>query len=73
LTIYDEDGTLIGEYFIDLLVEDCLLLELKACEQLNNEHKIQILGYLKSTSIKDGLLINFGSYKFQIRKFVVNE
>lgn len=71
VNVYEEDGTLIGEYFVDLLAEDCLLLELKTCQQLNNEHKLQILGYLKSTKIKDGLLINFGSYKFQIRKFIV--
>ena len=70
VNVYDEDGTLIGEYFVDVLVEDCLLLELKACEQLNHEHQMQILGYLKSTRIKDGLLINFGSYRFQIRKFI---
>ena len=35
--VYDEDGTLIGKYFVDLLVEDCLFLELKACEQINLE------------------------------------
>ena len=72
VNVYDEGGALIGEYFVDLLVEDCLLLELKACQQLSNEHTVQILGYLKSTRIKDGLLINFGNYKFQIKKFIVS-
>ncbi|OHE76116.1 MAG: hypothetical protein A3F67_01845 [Verrucomicrobia bacterium RIFCSPHIGHO2_12_FULL_41_10] len=71
INVYDEDGTLIGEYFADLLVENCLIIELKACRGLTNEHTSQILGYLKSTKIENGLLINFGSYKFQIQKFIM--
>ena len=70
--IYDEDGTLLGEYFADLLVDDRLIIELKACEQLTNAHIAQTLHYLKATKINDGLLINFGSYKFQIRKLTAN-
>ncbi len=70
LEVADEDGTIIGEYFADVVVEGCLVVELKACRSLTNEHIAQVLHYLKSTRIKDGLLINFGSYKFQIRKFI---
>ena len=73
LTVFDEDGTVIGEYFADLLVEDTLVVELKACRALADEHTAQILGYLKSAHREHGLLINFGSYKFQIQKFVMSE
>lgn len=72
LTVYDEDGTIIGEYFTDLLAENRLIVEIKACSSLNDEHTAQLLGYLKSSHIEDGLLINFGSYKFQIRKYVLS-
>ena len=71
LSVYDEDGTLLGEYFADLLVEDCLIVELKACRALTDDHTAQILGYLRSSQIEDGLLINFGSYKFQITKYIL--
>ena len=73
LTVLDEDGTLIGEYFADLLVDDVLIVELKACRALADEHTAQILGYLKSARREHGLLINFGSYKFQIQKYVMSE
>jgi GxxExxY protein len=72
LNVYDEDGTLIGEYFADLLVEGRLIVELKACRAMADEHVAQILGYLKSAKIEDGLLINFGSYKFEIKKYVMS-
>ena len=72
LTVYDEDGTILGEYFADLLVDGRLIVELKACRTLADEHIAQVLGYLKSARIEDGLLINFGSYKFQIKKYILS-
>ena len=73
LKVYDEDGTLIGEYLADLLVEDSLIIELKTARTLAPEHEAQIIGYLKSAKLEHGLLINFGSYKFEIRKFAWSE
>lgn len=70
ITINDEDGTVIGEYFADIIVNDTLLIELKACKSISNEHRAQLLHYLKATGIEHGLLINFGSYKFEIQKFI---
>jgi len=70
IIIHDEDGTVIGNYFADVIVNDCLLVELKASKSLTNEHKSQVLHYLKATSIEHALLINFGSYKFEIKKFI---
>lgn len=69
LKAYDEDGTLTGDYLADLLVEGELIIELKTAKALANEHEAQILGHLKSARLEHGLLINFGSYKFEIRKF----
>lgn len=73
ITICDEDGTVIGEYFADIIINDSLLIELKACKPLTNEHKAQLLHYLKATAVEHGLLVNFGSYKFEIQKFIQNQ
>jgi hypothetical protein len=55
-----------------LLVEGRLIVELKACRALAGEHTAQVLGYLKSAKMEDGLLVNFGSYKFEIKKYVMS-
>ena len=54
-------------------MEDELIVELKAVKALAPEHEAQILGYLKSARLRHGLLINFGSYRFEIRKFIWEE
>src|ERR1051326_9060386 len=72
VNVYDEDGTMLGEYFADLVVEGRVLLELKAARDIAQEHVAQTLGYLRSSRIEDGLLINFGSAKFQIKKYILN-
>ena len=51
---------LVGEYYSDLLVEDKVIVELKACDLLMNIHVAQIMNYLKATQIEVGLLLNFG-------------
>ena len=73
LKVHDEDGTVIGEYFADLFVDNRLIVELKAAKTLADEHLAQVLGYLKASRIEHGLLINFGSYRFQIRKYVLSQ
>jgi len=70
LTVRDEDGTVLGEFFADLLVDARLLVELKACKELDDDHVAQILGYLRSCEVEHGLLINFGAPRLQIRKYV---
>ena len=69
IKVYDEDGTVIGDYVADLLVEGELIIELKAAKSIVSEHVAQILGYLASSRKQHGLLINFGSYRFQIKKY----
>ena len=73
LTVYDEDGTVIGEFFGDIVVEGILVLELKAAKGISDEHFAQILGYLRSAHLEHGALINFGARKFQIRKLAMSE
>ena len=73
LSVYDEDGTLLGESFADLVVEGRILVELKAVNVLLDEHVAQVLGYLRSSRLEDGLLINFGSRTLQIRKYVMSD
>lgn len=58
-TVY-YDGKIVGEHFIDLLVADCVIVELKAVKVLLAEHEAQLLNYLKATSYEVGLLLNFG-------------
>jgi len=69
IKVYDEDGTIIGDYVADLFIEDVLIVELKTARALAQEHFAQIIGYLKASRLEHGLLINFGAFKFEIRKF----
>lgn len=55
---YEE--SLVGEYYADIIVDDCIILELKAAEALCEEHEYQLINYLKATEIEIGLLLNFG-------------
>ena len=55
---YEEE--LVGEYFADLVVEENIILELKAAENLREEHECQLINYLKATEIEVGQLLNFG-------------
>jgi GxxExxY protein len=73
LTVYDEDGTVLGEFFADLFVENCLVVELKAGRAVADEHVAQLLGYLRASRIETGLLINFGAAKLQIKKYLMTE
>ena len=54
------DGLQVGEYFADIIVNDSVIIELKAAENLCREHEAQLLNYLKATDIEVGLLMNFG-------------
>lgn len=73
LNVFDEDGTLLGEFFADLFVDQQLIVELKAVRSLADEHVAQLLGYLRASHIEHGLLINFGSPKLEIRKFALSD
>jgi len=73
LKVYDEDGTVLGEYFADLFVESKLIVELKACKALAPEHTAQLLGYLRACHVEHGLLINFGAPRLGIKKYILSD
>ena len=61
-------GEIVGDFFADILVEGKLILELKAVKTLLPEHQAQVINYLKATSIRVGLLINFGNPRVEYRR-----
>ena len=64
-------GQVVGEYFADILVNQQVILEIKAVQTLNNIHQAQLLNYLKATKLPLGLIINFGTPKIQIKRMVL--
>ena len=60
---------LVGDFFADLLINDVIILELKACDILVKAHYVQTLNYLKATNIEIGLLLNFGE-KPEIKRLI---
>ena len=55
------DGEVIGEYYADILVDNKVIVEIKAAKRLVEENEAQLLNYLKATDIEVGLLLNFGT------------
>jgi GxxExxY protein len=64
---------IVGEYYADLVVNDAVIIELKASEMLVYENEIQLINYLRSTSIEVGLLLNFGKKPESRRKIFTND
>jgi GxxExxY protein len=62
----------VGEYYIDLLIEDCVIVEIKAVKSLLKEHEAQLLNYLKASRMEVGLLLNFGPKPQITRKIFDN-
>jgi GxxExxY protein len=65
-------GEVVGEYVVDILVEDSVILELKAVEQFQKIHEAQLLNYLKATGVNVGLLINFKHPRAEIKRMVLD-
>ena len=63
----------VGNYFADLIVNDVVIVELKAAESLCEEHEAQLINYLKATNIEIGLLLNFGKKAEFRRKIFTND
>jgi GxxExxY protein len=62
-------GEVVGEFFVDILVEEKVLVELKVANSLSKENFAQVINYLKATEIEVGLLVNFGTPKIEYRRF----
>ena len=65
-------GDVVGDYFVDILVEDRVIVELKAIERLDKIHEAQLLNYLRATGIRVGLLVNMKYPKAEIKRIVLN-
>lgn len=66
------DGVDVGDYFADLVVDDEIIIELKAVKNIDSIHLAQCLNYLKATKKKLGLLINFGQKRVEVKRVVNN-
>jgi GxxExxY protein len=64
------DGIVVGDYTADLLVEDAVLVELKAARGLDDIHRAQCLNYLKATGLRLCLLFNFSKPRLEIKRIV---
>jgi GxxExxY protein len=63
----------VGEYFADIVVDGCVVLELKAADAIAPEHEAQLINYLKGTSLEVGLLLNFGPKPQFVRRIFTND
>ena len=72
IVVYYE-GEAVGDYRTDIVVNDVVIVELKAVRELADEHEAQLLNYLKATTIEVGLLLNFGVKAEHKRKVYDNE
>ena len=66
------DGVAVGDYVADILVDDQIIVELKAVRALDNIHRAQCMNYLKATGYKVCLLVNFGNPKLEVRRIVLD-
>ena len=73
IAVHDEDGSLLGDFIADLLINQEFIVELKAVRALVDEHTAQILGYLRASSIEHGMLVNFGSPRIQFQKYILRQ
>ena len=63
-------GEIVGEYFADILVDNMIIVETKAVQDLNEIHQAQLLNYLKAANLPLGLLINFAAPRVQIKRML---
>jgi GxxExxY protein len=73
LPVRDEDGSLLGDFYADLVVEEELIIEIKAARHLVDEHTAQVLGYLRASGRAHAMLINFGAPIIQFKKLIFDE
>lgn len=67
LTVYYE-GQSVGDFIADIVIESCVIVEVKAVRTLTQQHEAQVVNYLTTTGLEIGLLINFGSSSVEIKR-----
>lgn len=70
ITVYF-NGEVVGDYYADILVEDKIILELKAIEKIADAHRAQTLNYLKATELHLVILLNFGKERLEYERLVL--
>jgi len=71
INVYYE-SEIVGDYYADIIVNNLVIIELKATKQLDEEHEYQLINYLKATKVELGLLMNFGKEAVYERKVFMN-
>ncbi len=71
LKVYFENNVIVGEYVADIVVDNKIIIELKAIENLNKIHFAQVKNYLKVTKFRLGLLVNFGKPVLEFRRVIL--
>jgi GxxExxY protein len=66
-------GQVVGDYYADLVLDDLVIVELKAVKSLGKNHEAQLMNYLKATRYEVGLLFNFGTEPRFVRKILDNK
>ena len=64
-------GEVVGDYFADLLVNNQVIIEVKALKAIDESHQAQLLNYLKATGMRVGLILNFGTSRMGIKRMVL--
>jgi GxxExxY protein len=64
------DGLLVGEFQVDILVNEAVILELKAAKVIDDVHRAQLLNYLKASGLRTGLILNFGTPRLDVKRMV---
>ncbi|MDD2987072.1 GxxExxY protein [Flavobacterium sp.] len=72
VTVYYHEE-IVGDFFADIIVNNTIIVELKACKVLHEKHEIQVINYLKATQIEVALLLNFGKIPQVKRKIFSNK
>jgi GxxExxY protein len=62
-------GECVGDFYVDIFVEEKVLVELKTVKAIASGHQAQIINYLNATEVEVGLLINFGNPKLEHKRF----
>ena len=68
---YEEE--IVGDYFADIIIEDLIIIELKAVKELSKQHEAQLVNYLRATAVEVGLLLNFGKTPQHKRRVLTEE
>lgn len=71
MCVRDEDGTELGRYVADLVIAGEIIVEVKATKALGSADIVQVLGYLRASGLRHGLLVNFGGPRLEIKKLVL--